>query len=218
MIHELPSITYNYELDHHLLYLDSTDSGGHGCKDALADVIKRTGLKKHYTHAHEWCCGHGRLGFNILFNNMCDQLTLSDCDYNSIISCEVTTAVNQIDHKVHLFWIDEFSDIPVPAQPWDLIVTNPPFVPDRSFHESKGLCINDRQHVMWVDSEWEAHTNFFKHAKNYITNDCDIYVFGISKFISEQMELAKSHGFKFIQKYDDLRATSPFELLHFRPS
>ena len=219
MIHNLPKTFCVKESDFSFLYIDGTDSGGFGFKNIVDQVVKRTGSKKFYNHAHEWCCGHGAMGFTLLHNGTCNKLTLSDIDFSSMMSCQFTSAANNIKNKVSTYLIEEFSDIPMPDQPWDLIVTNPPYAPDLNFYEKENAKIQDRLKDMWVDPEWKAHKNFFANLKKYIDNECDIYMFGITPYIDQQISLAELHGFKLVQIYDDLKLPcfETVELLHFRP-
>lgn len=221
MLQNIPQ-PYLYNLpnsEFQFLYINATDSGGFTYKDIINQVVKRTGLKQKYNHAHEWCCGHGVMGFTLLDQGTCDKLTLSDIDYTCIMGCQFTVAVNNIADKVDAFLIEEFSDIPVPNQPWDLIITNPPYVPTIEYYSESRRHLSSRELDMWIDPDWVAHKNFFSNIKKYIDSECDIYMFGETYFIGEQIELAESNGFKFIQKYNDLKVpgAEQVELLHFRP-
>lgn len=219
-MYNLPNIFCYNESDFKYLYIEGADSGGFTFKDIVYQVVKTTGLKPHYKHAHEWCCGHGIMGFNLLRNNLCDKLTLSDIDYNCMIGVRFTSSANNIDNKVTPYLIEQFSDIPIPSQPWDLIITNPPYVPDVMFYQKGEVALQDRLKDMWVDPDWKAHKNFFANVKKYIDPECDIYMFGISPFSDQQIEIAKQNGFKFIQKYSDLKipGNEIIDLLHFRPA
>jgi methylase of polypeptide subunit release factors len=220
MQHLLPQIFSFSQPDFQFLYVEGTDSGGFAHKDRVNSVIKRTGLKQRYNHAHEWCCGHGAMGFNLLIDGICSKVTLSDVDHLSMLGCQFTVAANSMQDKVNTFLIEEFTDIPIPDEPWDLIITNPPYVPDLDFYEQQGRRIPDRAKTMWIDPDWVAHKNFFANVKKYIDSECDIYIFGLTEFIGEQIELAQINGFKFVQKYDDLKVpnSETQELLHFRPA
>jgi methylase of polypeptide subunit release factors len=215
-------IIHHEELGFHLLYAAYMDSGGIGYSELVRHAITQTGAKKHYNHAHEWCCGHGAMGFNLLYKNFCDQVTLTDINPDCIRCCEFTSAVNNQKDQVNLFQIENLSDIPIPSQPWDLIVTNPPYVGDRHYYESNGKKLPPIVLTKWVDQDWKAHENFFENLKKYITNNCDIYMFGIPDCSRDQIDIANKNGFRLIGNYDylsiDLNPSNmQIELLHFRP-
>lgn len=203
-------------------HFEGLDSGGINCRHWISDIIRSTGLRPVYQHAHEWCCGHGIMGYTLLQENICESLTLSDCSEKAVTSCLFTATANNIEDKANIFCIENFDDIPVPQKKWDLVIGNPPYVPDYSqYYLAQGQELIPDQQVRWIDPDWKHHINFFQNLKSYITSDCDIYLWGINPYYQKQIAMAKENGLKFLEKHDDdteyPRMHPDVSILHFRP-
>ena len=153
-----------------LVYFENCSAGGETHNDSVIEIILRTG-KKSYQHAHEWCCGHGAHGFEILNRGICQELSLSDKFLPAVVSCEFTAAINDVSDKVSVFQIEEFSSLPEHLK-IDLLVADPPHY-DTSCQLST---LNEDALRQVIDCNYQSHQIFFDNASKYLTKDADIYL------------------------------------------
>ena len=199
-------------------YMAELDSMGVESTPLMMQLIRRTGNQSMYQHAHEWCCGHGAMGFELKFQNICHKLTLTDCVWEASLNCHFVRAANQLEDLCQIYIIEAIEDIPMPEDKWDLIVANPPYAPDGCWYEAMGISITGHKAVQDIDPDWKAHKNFFQQAQNYTTPDCDIYIFGSTVWMDQQIDLAKNYQFRLIDVYDDLSTIAQqVRVMHFRP-
>ena len=154
-----------------LLYYENLSAGGEIHSAYIIDIIQQTG-RKHYNRAHEWCCGLGAIGFELLGRQVCDHITLSDKFLPAIISCNFTAAANKIQHCTETYIVNEFDNLPT-TNKWDLVVADPPH-----FGEiPKDLNANEDGIRQVVDTNWNSHRIFFQTISKYVSDDADIYLF-----------------------------------------
>ncbi len=82
-------------------------------------------------HVFEYCAGPGFIGFCLLANNLCDRLTLADINPAAVEYVKHTIKKNRLEDRVTVYTTDSLRDIPLDEQ-WDVVVSNPPWVPDNN--------------------------------------------------------------------------------------
>ena len=152
-----------------ILYYQNVDIDGLWVRYDFARLISRHGRKRQYQRAHEWCAGHGAIGFELLASELCQHLVLTDCYAPATQGCEFTAAANNIQHKVTVYTCDHLMDVPV-TEKWDLFVVNPPWwlqltVPDQDYARKM------------VDTNWQTHQDLYTNIHQYLTSDADVFVY-----------------------------------------
>lgn len=111
-------------------------------------------------HIHEYCCGPGFIGFNLLANGLCDTLSLSDINSDAVAAVKETISRNGLHDRVKVYSSDRLRVIPK-AQRWDLVVGNPPW--DVKPRSGKNLILSD--------IAGSVHRDFFKDIKKHLVPD-----------------------------------------------
>jgi len=109
-------------------------------------------------HVFEYCAGPGFIGFNLLANNLCDRLTLSDVNPEAIDMVKDTIANNNLEDKVSVYLSDCLEDIPE-HEKWDLVVCNPPW---RICPAGQG------KSFIVYDEESKVHKDFYQNVRKYL--------------------------------------------------
>ena len=162
-----------------LLYHENVDIDGIKCRQEFSNLIRTTGRKIFYNRAHEWCCGHGAIGFQLLEDGLCANLVLTDKYQPATQGCEFTVAANDLQNNVTVYCADSLADLPRTEQ-WDLFVANPPW---RSKILPGPEVSNDNLRKMF-DLEWKVHDILWENIDKYTTPDADIYLYEDSRFSS----------------------------------
>jgi methylase of polypeptide subunit release factors len=146
------------------VYYDSwMDGGGTWFGQEYADIIRERYPNRIFDCCYEWCSGPGYIGFNILANKLCQNLTLSDRYESAIVDAVATTVrVNQLEDQVSAYVGSSLSVLPVHEQ-FDLVVANPPH-----YLECPG---DDNYQRIAVDIDWQAHQDFFNHIGQHLTDN-----------------------------------------------
>lgn len=182
-----------------LLYYENCSAGGEIYNSTMVDLVKSTGKK--YQRAHEWCCGHGAHGFEILNRGISESLCLSDRFLPAVIGCEFTATLNDFDDRVDVYQSFDLNDLPE-SEKWDLIVADPPhlcrFDGNPDFNE-------DAQRQV-VDQDWQSHWIFFQNIKTHMLDDADIFLlegkYGSSPETFENM--INECGLQIVDVFDEL--------------
>lgn len=147
-------------------YADWLDGGGTGFGQNYSKVIKKIYPNRKFKHCMEWCAGPGFIGFRILSDQLCEQLTLVEGYYPAIQSLETTYKNLQEQYKTvtNIVHLSDISNLDKTLQ-FDLIVGNPPFFNQKTFYNS---WMAERTSFDWG---WKTHNNFFQHISNHLTDD-----------------------------------------------
>ena len=159
-----------------LLYYDIVDGGGVETRKEFSNIIKEKGINTNYSVAHEWCAGHGGIGFKLLDDNICKKLILSDQYDIAIHSCNFTIANNNLEDCVSAFQINEINDFPVTSTKWDLFVANPPW--QSVFYSGPGWPeMDNRDRQIRFDLNWETHRLMFSSITKYLADNAEIFLY-----------------------------------------
>ena len=171
------TVLKNRDSRYAILYYEEVDIDGFHCRDEFANLISDTGSKQRYRRAHEWCCGHGAIGFKILESGLCDTLVLTDKYEPAAVGCEFTAVANDLQHRVTIYTTPDLASLP-DYEKWDLVVANPPW---RSIFRPGPEVSNDIMRKMF-DLGWIAHQNLYDHVGRYLSADADLYIYEDSRF------------------------------------
>jgi len=136
-------------------YLWSLNGGGLIFTYEFDRVVSRKIGK--VNHVFEYCAGPGFIGFNLLANNLCDRLTLSDVNPKAVEAIRETIRNNHLEDKVTVVQSDCLDAIPEHEQ-WDLVVGNPPW--DVSAKTQKNIILSDPQ--------GRVHEKFFRDIRKFL--------------------------------------------------
>jgi hypothetical protein len=160
-----------------LLYYETVEIDGIGCRKEFSELIRNTKQKRFYNRAHEWCCGHGAIGFQLLEDGLCANLVLTDKHPPATQGCEFTVCANDLKNNVTVYCTDDLANLPESEQ-WDLFVANPPwrskFLP--------GPAVSDDIMRKMFDVDWKTHDILWKNIDKYTTHDADIYLYEDVRF------------------------------------
>lgn len=159
-------IKFNYSLN---------EGAGQGpvLSKLLLDVIKQK-HNKTFTHCLDWCSGPGFIGFELLDNQVCEQLTLMDF-YAPFITNAKTTIKNY-NLNARALTCDRISVLSK-TNKFDLIVGNPPWANNYKLK-------NNEIQVITEDTDWNTHKEFFNNVGQYLADNGIIYLFEGKDFSS----------------------------------
>jgi len=200
-----------------LLYYENVDIDGIKCRHEFSKLIKKTGHKSLYNYAHEWCCGHGAIGFQLLEDGICQHLILTDKYTPATQGCEFTVVANDLQNLVTIHNTNSLSEIPNDKK-WDLFVANPPW----RFEIKPGPEISDDNLRKMFDLDWQVHDDLWDNIDNYTTDDADIYIYEDSRFSnidtwSEQIARANLEIFEVYQNFNLENAPSGYVMHLIKP-
>lgn len=163
-----------------ILYHENVDIDGFNCRREFSNLIAKTG-KRFYHRAHEWCCGHGAIGFQLLEDGLCKHLVLTDNFETATQDCLYTVAANSLHDKVTVYTSHKLNQLPE-SEKWDLFVANPPW---RSKILPEPDLSDDLKRKMF-DVDWQLHNHMWSCISSYLTEDVDIYIYEDFRFSNEK--------------------------------
>ena len=175
------TILKNTDNNTDILYYKTVDVDGFTGRQPFYDLILNTGRKKVYNRAHEWCCGHGAIGFKILEEQLCDHLVLTDKYEPATTGCKFTVVANDLSDKVTVYNVENLGDLPT-SEKWDLFIANPPWRPAEEPTLPKDPIFRKDVIRKLYDINWETHNILWDNIENYITDDADIYLWEHSAY------------------------------------
>jgi 16S rRNA G966 N2-methylase RsmD len=155
-----------------IFYHPDLDGGGTGYGRRYPRVIKEIYGDKIFKNCFEWCSGPGFIGFELLSENICDNLFLADI-YQPALTAINKTVMNlptKYQNKVHSAQIKGIADLPADWK-FDLVVANPPH-----WNHNMGAFITNvrfRDRIC-QDQDWDLHREFFNHIAPYLNENAVI--------------------------------------------
>lgn len=182
-----------------LLYYEGIDSDGLRARNEFSQLISRTGKTTQYQRAHEWCCGHGAIGFQLLEDAICKTLVLTDKYEPAVVGCQFTIAANNLEELVTVYHNHNIDHLPKHER-WDLFVANPPW---RS-HLKPGPDMSDNDRRIKVDENWASHNQLWASIGQYLTKDADVYMYEDYRFSNQNTwkDQIEQAGLKIHAVYD----------------
>lgn len=120
---------------------------------------------RQFAHCLEWCAGAAFIGFRILSDDLCKQLTLIEAYRPATEACKVTRAnmPHRFTAPVHIVHGDKIQDLD-PLLQYDLVIGNPPhFLVTPSWFGQHHIANANR---ICVDKDWQTHREFFQNIKS----------------------------------------------------
>jgi len=115
--------------------------------------------------AHEAFAGPAFIGFSLLEDKVCQNLTLSEIEPAAIDCCKKTIAENNLADRAVIYPSNCLEQ--VPPQKWDLVVGNPP-------HFSQCQTNLPQTALVTVDTDWDIHRRFYRDIGKYLNNGASI--------------------------------------------
>jgi 16S rRNA G966 N2-methylase RsmD len=195
--------------------------GGNFHYPYFLEAIKQHG-KPHYKRAFEWCAGHGFIGWELLTNNYCDELTFSDIYPPAIETCRKNAEQLGYASQVTSYITGTISTISE-EEKWDLVVGNPPNSGDVGGYMEQYLGGKNHPPEMirlairtTVDQDWEAHRDFFKHIKKHLNTDADIFLSMHDTVFNLMKSFYEPENFKMISITDMIPWDPNLKVAHFK--
>ena len=142
------------------------------------EAINKYGAKKTYNRCFEWCCGHGRIGWEILTQDISNELTFSDIYDLAVYTGFQNAKKLNYDQVFTGYVTPTISGIP-DTEIWDLVVGNPPnaindggYVVDPNMPKE----MYDLGKRLMIDTDFVAHKEFFANIRPHLTDDADIFI------------------------------------------
>ena len=168
------------------------DGGGKVHRFQFVDKVKQQ--NKTYKSGLEWCAGMGLIGYDIFSQNLCETMSFNDLFEPAIENILENATSNKIGDKINAYLGNSISVIPSHMK-FDLVLANPPHTDDSKewrrvsmqyFIDLNREPWNPKLYDNWerliVDEDWKSHLDFFKHLKNYLLPDADIFISENAKF------------------------------------
>ena len=192
-------------------YPQQLDGGGLEQKFYFLKFINEFGAKKKYNRCLEWCAGFAGIGFELLGNNICEHLSLTDVFPLAIETCNKTVDDNNLNARVSCYLSGDIGQVEV-SEPWDLVVANPPHHFDKDQYIRSILEFGGHQSVdeledldvgirLTVDDNYQIHREFFKNIGSRLTEDAEMFISEVGRPTMIE-DLAKKNGFKIVSWYD----------------
>lgn len=193
-----------------ILYYKNVDIDGLWVRYDFARLVAKHGRKKQYQRAHEWCAGHGAIGFELLASRLCKHLVLTDKYQPAAIGCEFTAAANNIQNQVTVYNCGFLADIPL-SESWDLFVANPPWWSNLSVPSQ------DYARKM-VDTNWATHRDMYQNLRKYLTPDADVFIYEDSAATDPDFWQTwyESAGLALVNVYHEFGITDTGYVLHLK--
>jgi len=224
-INKEPDIEITLDSGIHLIYPSQLDGGGSSARFDFIDILQKD-LKKKYKHAYEWCSGFGIIGFDMLGNNICENIHFSDILPLAIENCLYNAKNNNVSDKVFGYISDNVKSLPV-EHLFDLVVGNGPcnfnleeYTKSRLEYENK---TSTNEILKWnidvrmgVDDNCKIHIEFFDNITSKITEDADILLIVNNNRTDKLMSAATKNGFELIHRYPTIHFCGGGEIYHFK--
>jgi hypothetical protein len=107
----------------------------------------------------EFCAGPAYIGFSLLANGFCRELTLVDINPAAIAVQQKTVRENHLEKVVKIYQSDCLDQVPRSEQ-WDIVVSNPPQYLPVEHHDPKN--------IRAFDPGWTIHQRFYASVKNFM--------------------------------------------------
>lgn len=178
-------------------YLETLDGGGmYFVNDYIGAVRKMFGKVDRLC---EFASGPGFIGFSLLANGLCKQLSLIDVNPLAIECCLQTIRANGLEKVVKTYVSDGFAKIPKKGK-WDLVVSNPP-------HFSGTLKMHDRDMIK-IDPGWTIHQKFYKGVSGHLANGGSVLFVENYKGSNPQMwiRMIEKEGLFIVKTFNQSRS------------
>jgi hypothetical protein len=152
--------------DINVWYKSELNGGGTGFGQNFSKILKKLYPEKQFQNCLEWCSGPGFMGFRLLHDKICDQLSLFEAyqPVRSVLDKTIKGLPSRFVDKVRYKISNDIASLPVDSE-FDLVIGNPPFYNHLTFANSY---MDSRKSFDW---DWKTHINFFNNISNYLAKD-----------------------------------------------
>lgn len=149
-------------------------------------------------------CGVGTIGLTIFssFGNsrIIKNVVFSDINIFNINSLKKTISLNKLDHlldsKFRIYLSDCLTNIPS-FEKFDLIISNPPYYPTKSFSTEKLPLTPGR--LGTYDGGWDFHRKFYSQCHNYLNDRGEVW------FLENGSVAGEKEFLPFIENNDKIK-------------
>jgi 16S rRNA G966 N2-methylase RsmD len=173
-------LTYPVGKDFYVYYDQHMDGGGTDFGQEYPRVISYLYPERKFNHCLEWCAGAGHIGFRMLADEKCNNLTLLDAYKPALLACEKTIKYMPTKFKdaVTLQHCNNIEHLSANFK-FDLVIANPPHYPNKllaakklyykSFQDRK-INVSDAIRI-GIDEQWKLRKNFYLNIAKNLTSD-----------------------------------------------
>jgi|TARA_B110000977_G_scaffold102169_1_gene133679 methylase of polypeptide subunit release factors len=164
-------INYIWQVDDlDVQYTPITNGGGDYFALEYAEIIHKS--YGSVSNALEWCSGPGFIGYALLASKLCNNISfveMSDLAINQLTRTKENS--HRYINNINIYKGNRLDCVPS-TEKFNLVVGNPPHWPsveaaDKSMNSNNA----SEQLDLLVDTNWEAHKDFFKQMKNLLAAD-----------------------------------------------
>jgi len=182
-------------------FMGSLNGGGTWESSRFIKTLQKYFPNKHFNKCLEWCSGPGFIGFELLSNNICSELSFMDIYKPALDNISETIKNNQLADSIAIHNVDRISALP--EMKYDLIVGNPPWhkkVPNRFLREDDDFIRRN------VDENLAIHSEFFNNVGNYLVRGGTIIVSALDNRYDDPSHIGVSiHDFYKLAKDTPLK-------------
>lgn len=186
-------------------FMGFLNGGGTWASTRFINVIQKYYPNKSFQKCLEWCSGPGFIGFELLSNNICSELSFMDIYQPALDNITDTIKNNGLTDKIILHNVGKLSELP--REKYDLIVGNPPWhkkAPAR-FAVKDGKYNSDfiRRNV---DENLTIHKEFFNNVGDFLTDNGVVIVSALDNRYDDPSHIGVSiHDFYTMAKHSPLK-------------
>lgn len=150
-----------------LCYSATNDGGGTSIGLDFKNIFQTYYYNKKFKRCLEWCSGPGFIGFDLLLNDFCSELTLIDNHQPALDNVTNSLSAYNGDLSVRTFCLDTIASLPA-SEKFDLIVANPPHFSKPVYHQEN---IFKNETRIYLDQDWAIHRDFFQNISKNLAPD-----------------------------------------------
>jgi 16S rRNA G966 N2-methylase RsmD len=189
-------LTYPVGENFFVYYDQHMDGGGTDFGQDYPRVISYLYPDKKFNHCLEWCAGAGHIGFRMLADGKCSQLTLLDAYQPALLACKKTIDHMPVQFKntvtlQHCSNIEQLSE----EYQFDLIIANPPHYSSKllarnyfKYSQDQQVSVQDAVRI-GIDEHWQMRKNFYGNIAKNLTKDGVIV-------LQENLQLSQPEDFR----------------------
>lgn len=154
-----------------VFYTNETNGGGDYFAIEYIDLVKEWYVK--VDSILEWCAGPGFIGYGMLANDLCDKISFNDTFKPAIDQLEKTKLNSNCSDKIDIYLSKSLEGIPNNKK-FNLIVGNPPHWKNAiDAKASLNIDFENFDHLddILIDNDWESHKQFYKRAKELLSDE-----------------------------------------------
>lgn len=150
-----------------LEYDPEHDGGGTSIGLDFINVLKNKHSDREFKKCLDWCSGPGFIGLMLLANGYCKELSLLDKNTSALELAKKSIYNTRYNSLVKFFNLSTIKDLP-DDEVFDLVVANPPHFSFEIFWQE---LINKNSKEIYLDKNWQIHSEFFRYIKSHLADN-----------------------------------------------